>query len=380
MQSDQVPNESRLGPGTSSHNDEFKNERSIFLKQLLQAHPLNGQTTLHTAAFLGQHDVVDMLLEHGAPKESRLYLQTGDGLGRREREFFFGDRARDSILFGVSSLPAQAAAYQAAIRASPLNLEAYLRLAAVQARIEARDANRVGGEGKPAAAGSSTSADTWRQAWMLETTDDNTGDDDEKDENTYVNSKRSAALAGVDDSGHIMSVPALTLEDISVRIDEPLAQLRALSLWRRQGVVVFPALIPLQIVNQLAVQVRAAVAPPSILLQSENGTSLPARPIAGDRSANIRNPDFRTLRGMHVRDSSAGLETIASMLAPFLREALQDSKLIVLEHAAYSVGGGATEQAFHRDDSVIDSRAISIQVYEPIIHGMGPLLTALGAW
>jgi hypothetical protein len=116
----------QLGPGGSR-----SSEKAMFLRQLLQAHPLNGQTALHAAAFLGQQEVIDMLLGHGAPKDTRFFMQTGDGLGERDREFFFGERARDAFFFGASTLPAQAAAYQAAIRASPQNLEDDDRISAL---------------------------------------------------------------------------------------------------------------------------------------------------------------------------------------------------------------------------------------------------------
>ena len=111
MQSQQAPNESQLGPGASSEQANFlkrrqESEKAIFLRQLLQAHPLNGQTALHAAAFQGRQEVVDMLLDHGARKDSRFFLQAGDGLGEREREFFFGERARDALFF-VASAPSR---------------------------------------------------------------------------------------------------------------------------------------------------------------------------------------------------------------------------------------------------------------------------------
>ena len=50
------------------------------------AHPWNGQTAAHAAAFLGREELVDLLLRHGAVEDSRLCLQTGDGIGERARE------------------------------------------------------------------------------------------------------------------------------------------------------------------------------------------------------------------------------------------------------------------------------------------------------
>jgi hypothetical protein len=115
-------------------------------------------------------------------------------------------------------------------------------------------------------------------------------DQDEGDEtanqDAYVAMKRSNALAGADASGRVMSAPARTLADLSVHLDQPLALQRALSLWRQQGVVVFPAMLAPEAVHKLACHVRAAVAPEH----------------AVPRVANIRNPDFRTLRGLHVRE------------------------------------------------------------------------------
>ena len=54
-----------------------------------------------------------------------------------------------------------------------------------------------------------------------------------------------------------------------------------------------------------------------------------------DRTANIRDPTNRTLRAIGVADAAAALGAIGAVLGPFLRHALVDAELLVLEVAAY---------------------------------------------
>mmetsp|Transcript_98697 Transcript_98697/g.159080 ORF Transcript_98697/g.159080 Transcript_98697/m.159080 type:complete len:290 (-) Transcript_98697:701-1570(-) len=159
----------------------------------------------------------------------------------------------------------------------------------------------------------------------------------------YVHAKTSLALA---ESLDYTARPAETLEELSVNLDDADALHRAVTLWREQGVVVFPALVPVDKVEQLRRKVSEAMEAKATV----------------DRTSNIRNPSFRSLRALGVEQSSEALDVIAAKLGEFLDEALQDRRQLVLEHAAYRIRPGAAQQEFHRDDSVIDSRMMSIQV------------------
>mmetsp|Transcript_98697 Transcript_98697/g.159081 ORF Transcript_98697/g.159081 Transcript_98697/m.159081 type:complete len:203 (-) Transcript_98697:1632-2240(-) len=94
-------------------------------------HPWNAQTALHAAAFLGRQRVVDVLLEHGGSNDANSYLQFGDGIGERAR----ATRKPNE--------EAQAAAYEGALTEQPSNVAALLRLAAVHARLHARQICRA---------------------------------------------------------------------------------------------------------------------------------------------------------------------------------------------------------------------------------------------
>ena len=102
------------------------------------AHPWNGQTALHAAAFLRRQSVVDLLLGHGAVKDCRFWLQMGDGLREGSHELEEGSGGAEGC-------------YLEAIGCQPNNLDAHLRLANVLA---------------PNAA--TAAAQTLRTAWSLE--------------------------------------------------------------------------------------------------------------------------------------------------------------------------------------------------------------------
>ena len=166
--------------------------------------------------------MVDLLLAHGAVSDSRLFLQLGDG---------FRERARER---GLRQYEKQAEGYyEEALQCDASSIAAHLRLANVQAH-----AHAVSPASQPIAA----AAQTLRNAWSLE----------HKakpqlahphDVESYVENKLSLALAGVAPADAEEAPAVMTLEDLSVSLTEAGATERALTLWRKQGVVVFPALL-----------------------------------------------------------------------------------------------------------------------------------------
>lgn len=162
----------------------------------------------------------------------------------------------------------------------------------------------------------------------------------------------TAGMGGAPNEGAMRG--ARTVEELSVRV--PLTSgadagagssgtVRAQSLWRRHGLVVFPAVLDAATVAQLATHVTAAVAHSAV-----------------DRSANIRAPSNRTLRALEVDSAAAAIRSVGAALAPFLGTALLDPTLLLLELAAYRVAPGAAAQAWHRDDGVLDTRLASVQI------------------
>ena len=150
-----------------------------------------------------------------------------------------------------------------------------------------------------------------------------------------------------------LSVSAAALRGVtSVRRG---AAQRAIALWRRQGVVIFPSLLSGAVVARLREHVMAAT----------------ADAVTVDRTANIRDPFNRTLRALAIADAAVALEAISEVLGPsvhahapamctchvhlpcnlpctcpqalepFLRHAMVDAELLVLEVAAYRAAPGA---------------------------------------
>ena len=273
------------------------------------AHKWNGQSALHVAAFLGQQECVEMLVSRGAIKDETFYLQTGDGLATR------------ACSLELSGEP-QAAAYKAAARVAPGCLDAYLRLGGVQVQMGA----------------SEDAVETFKEAWKRDDSRRKT-----LDVQKYVEEKCELAKMG---QGR--SAAAATLDDLSVYLNQTDYMRRALALWRQQGVVVWPALLDEGVVE-------AARRQALVVLESEQRAAV-------DRSCNIRQPGRRTLRAMGVEEGPDALAAIAQALASFLEEALKGDRQLVLEHAAYRSAHGAAEQEWHRDDGVIDSRIVSVQV------------------
>ena len=79
--------------------------------------------------------------------------------------------------------------------------------------------------------------------------------------------------------------------------------------------VVFPSLLGEAVVSTLRGCAMAAT----------------ADAVTVDRTANIRDPSNRTLRAVAVADAAAALGAIGETLGPFLRHALVDAEVLVLE-------------------------------------------------
>ena len=226
-------------------------------------HPWNNQTALDAAAFQGRQDVVDMLLAHGAIPDARLHLQWGDGVGERK---------------GADYLQAQAAAYQAAIREAASQSDTQTHVAALE-RLGVVQ-TRLGAMLTPVESG----VEAFREASRLR-----------GDAQANVTSRCCLAMAGEDHKEHKVR----KLEDLCVQLDEPGALQRAVALWRREGVVVFPALLSAELVDLLREHVV------EVCEGSATGV---------DRSANIRKPLQRTLRAVGVRERREALQACILLL------------------------------------------------------------------
>lgn len=108
----------------------------------------------------------------------------------------------------------------------------------------------------------------------------------------------------------------------------------AVVLWRQQGALLFPSLLNDSIVRALREDIVAR--------STTHGA------VTVDRSMDIRSPSNRQLIALPVDRNPSALEAIARELTPFLNEALQDTKHLLLERAAYRIAPGALEQEFNR--------------------------------
>jgi len=304
----------------------------------LGVHLWNKQTSIHSASFLGREATVDLLLSAGAIADAKLYLQAADGLAERAGTYFGQE--------GVFTMQARAAAYQKALDAlegeegetewhggaSETRLALLLRLGAVQMRLHSNTT-------RPR---DSVAEATFGKAWLLQSPESN----NDRDKEEYVRDQMSLALAGRVEEKEMHT--ASQVEDLCVRLDEAGALQRAVTLWREQGVVVFPKLLhaaDMEILRAHAFEVCVG---------SDEG--------AVDRTANIRKPGNRMLRAAGVRARPEVLEAIAKKLTPFLNAALQDTQHLVLEHSVYRIQPWAAAQEWHRDDGLVDSRLVSLQV------------------
>ena len=291
------------------------------------AHPWTGQTPVHAAAYLGREAWSGLMLSQ-APAgidDARRHIQRGDGLEQRAQST--GRMAPSSVARLARLRHAAADAYSAAILLEPTSATAYARLATVQARL----ADSLGDETRTA------SLQAFEHMWRLQP-------NGWTDMTALARHKTDMALAGVSVQEEAQR-PAQTVAELSViDISAPGAARRAVSLWRRQGVVVFPALL-----ESAAVQALRARADTQ-------------RVASVDRTAHIRAPANRTLRAVPVTHSTEALSTLASQLDSFLAEALQSHSRLLLEVGLMRALPGAADQGWHRDDGVLDGRVASVQI------------------
>jgi len=326
----------------------------------------HGCTPLHLAAATGSPELVFSLLAHGAPVHAvcsrgrtpldvailqgapaaclEALLYKDDAVTARSQtlvDMLIAYRASADARFAKTALDQRAgstleereAAYESALialkahddgehRVMPAALReaALLRLGVVQARIAAEDSS----ESKHKA-----DQETLRQLWRLQAP--------QQDGERFVASKMSLARARktvrLTDEG-----PVWGLQDICVDMGQPDALDRAVRLWREQGVVVFPGLLDANVIKLLRDHVLA------VCERDEENDPL-------DLTSDIRKPAKRTLRVLPVGERPEALEAIAKELSPFLNEALEHSRHLVLEQAAYRIRPGAAEQTWHVDDS-----------------------------
>ena len=238
-------------------------------------------------------------------------------------------------------------AYRSAIEIAPTSAMAYSRLGTVQARL----ADAMGD------AEQNASITTFEHAWHLQRQEGSvegkrrTPQDSTEASAAFARRRVDMALAGVGAREALR--PVHTVRELSVVEADaaPGATRRAVSLWRSQGLVIFPALLD---VTKLVRAIRADAA------LSSTRSSPPAASV--DRTAHIRAPANRTLRALSVTHSAAVLAALASKLDGFLGEALQSRSHLVLEIGLMGAMPGASDQGWHRDDGILDSRVASIQI------------------
>ena len=304
---------------------------------LSTAHPWTGQTAAHAAAYLGRDSWLSLMLSQGGAavaEDARRHVQRGDGLEQRAQS---KGRAALSSLLRVARVRAAACdEYEAAIKLAPNRAIAYQRLGAAQARLE-HD------RGDAATGGAIAS---YKHAWRLMSGGDDSGAD------AYATAEVDMALAGLTtDESH---PHAKTLVELSceprMTTESTADTRRALSLWRREGVVVFPELL-----DRAALEALREVAERVL---DDDGTT------AVDRTANIRAKANRTLRALPVADDGAkhALQALTTALGDFLSRALMDPRVLLLELAVMQARRGATAQGWHRDDGVLDRRTASLQI------------------
>lgn len=125
----------------------------------------------------------------------------------------------------------------------------------------------------------------------------------------------------------------------------------AADLWRRAGVVVFPALLDADVVSALLATVNAQRRAPG-----GGGTV--------DKSEQLRAAKHgaRELRGVPLAGSRAALSQLATRLAPFFAAALRDASALLLESSCMVSNPGAAAQDWHMDTPLHDARFAAVQV------------------
>ena len=164
-------------------------------------------------------------------------------------------------------------------------------------------------------------------------------------------------------NGERVEVPAPLMLGAKLKRGGAEAAHRAAAIWRRHGVVIFPALLSGKPLAALRERVAAAAA--------GNHT--------GDYTTVTRDSRHRVHKSLPVDEARAALEAIGAQLGPFLREALGPAAgagageaaggapgLPLLESGFMVTSPGAEAQQFHRDvaPAVVSrsSLAVSCQV------------------
>eukprot|EP00966_Prymnesium_polylepis_P325667 7381641-Prymnesium_polylepis.1 len=213
---------------------------------------------------------------------------------------------------------------------------AYARLGAVQARLADASGD---------AAGQSRSAQAFEWAWRLQPT---LAGGTPAAMAEFARAAADMALAGLGSAEASSARTARTVSEVSVPdLTAPGAERRAVSLWRTQGVVVFPALLEPRLVAALRAHAHAG------------GGGAAA---SVDRTANIRSPSNRSLHALPVSRAAEVLAALASKLEAFFGDALQSSSQLLLEAGLMGASSGAADQGWHRDDGLLDGRIASVQI------------------
>lgn len=141
------------------------------------------------------------------------------------------------------------------------------------------------------------------------------------------------------------------LAELSVSADElrrggSAAVARAVAIWKRHGVVLFPALLTGAPLDQLRECVRAAA--------EGNATA--------DYTTVTRNSLHRVHKSLPVAEARAALDAVAAQLRGFFTEAFGAAELPLLESGFMVTSPGAEEQQFHRDvaPAVVSRSSLSV--------------------
>lgn len=170
---------------------------------------------------------------------------------------------------------------------------------------------------------------------------------------TMMTSSEDAADADDEEDGMSLDPAAPTVDSLCAPVDlarsaDSLS--RALRLWRRNGLAVFPSLLDEKQTAALLKHVRDA--------QHGNKTN--------DFTSVTRDNSHRVHKALPVGEARAALEQIAKRLQPFLESALGTDAPALLESGFMVTAPGASAQNFHRDvpPAVVarSSMTVSIQV------------------
>ena len=340
-------------------------------------HPWQGQTPLHAVAYRNVPGsapaMVELLKSYGAVEDATYHIQTGDQLELDAQAQ--GTRLRGSSSDSTSDLRSTQASsaalrlaaleeYAMATRIDPHSAAAYMRLGAAQSRVHASSVvatQAVTVEPSGAVEAQPVTRDealaSFRTAHKLLPNEGAAQEDEEEDAEAFARFRYRLALAGIEGASSNTIGAAIAAQDIgelSVHVDDTDAShewaVRAVGLWRRQGVVVFPSLL-----NRTTVDALKATA----LHTLKDETAI-------DRSDSIRESgiggSLRSLRAVSVSAYREALGALASKLAPFLAGALNDERQLMLGSSVLRTSPGAKAQGWHRDNSLRDDRLAKAQI------------------